>query len=94
MVIAWKDKYGTKYAINEIDDRYLMNILNALKRGIGDKYFVDYNIISNLVDEAFNRGLLTKDEAEDMLGEIFDVWEMIEAEIDYDLDDMIYGDND
>lgn len=71
---AWIDRNGRRYWMSEIDDRYLLNIINSLKSWTGDKHFVTDEKIEDLCEEAFKRGLMSAEEAHDKYDEILCVW--------------------
>lgn len=55
--VAWIDRFGNKYTMDELSDRYLLNILGFLCRGGGYVHFLTEERITNLFNEAARRGL-------------------------------------
>jgi len=55
--IAWVDRDYNKYTLEEISNRYLMNILRFLCRGGGYTDYLDKDKIQTLFDEAEKRGI-------------------------------------
>jgi methyltransferase-like protein len=55
--VAWVDKKGKQYAMNEIKDSHLLNIISFMCRGGGYVSFLDTEKISNLFTEAASRNL-------------------------------------
>lgn len=96
-MIFWIDKSNKKYFKKEIDDAYLMNIAKALTKGIGNSYFVNNRVIQEVMEECFNRGLLTSEEAFDMIEKAKYAFEQrnsyeynqIKADIEYE--ERVYG---
>ena len=92
-MIFWIDKNLKQYYKKEVDDNYLMNIAKALTRGVGDTSFVlSGNVISNIYEECFNRGLLTAEQAHGMEEDAYnaferkemDEWDRLRGEIEYE----------
>ena len=75
-MIFWIDKNLKQYYKNEIDDKYLMNIAKALTRGVGNIDFCTQgDVVSNIFEECFNRGLLTAEKAHKMEEDALDAFE-------------------
>ena len=62
-MIFWIDKNQRRYWKSEVDNQYLMNIANALTKGIGNPDFCTSERIDNIFEECYLRGLMTSDEA-------------------------------
>lgn len=54
---VWVDINGKEYSIEEINDRYLLNILKFISRGGGYTYFMSDEMITKLYKEANRRKL-------------------------------------
>lgn len=99
-MIFWIDKNYKRYFKKEIDDNYLMNIAKALTRGVGDSNFVNSEIIQDVMEECFNRGLITSKEAMDMIDKAENAferreicqWERLLGEIEFE--EHAYGSDD
>ena len=96
----WIDKNHKRYFRKEIDNKYLMNIAKALTRGVGDSNFVNQRVIEDIFEECFNRGLITSEDAFDMIEkaenafEIREIaqWERLRGEIEFE--EHAYGSDD
>lgn len=55
--IAWVDREQNELTMDQISDRYLLNILGFLERGGGYTHFLDEDKIRALFSEANKRGL-------------------------------------
>lgn len=62
-MIFWIDKDNRKYWKSDVNNEYLMNIANALTKGIGHADFCTAERIDNIFEECYLRGLMTSDEA-------------------------------
>ena len=62
-MIFWIDKNYRRYWKSEVDNRYLINIANALTKGTGHIDFCTAERIDNIFEECYLRGLMTADEA-------------------------------
>ena len=96
-MIFWIDKSNKKYFKKEINDTYLMNIAKALTRGNVYSYFVNDRVIQEVMEECFNRGLLTSEEAFDMIEkaryafEQRNFYEYNQTKADIEYEERVYG---
>jgi len=75
--VFWKDSNGKLYFNDEVNYVYLKNICKAIPEGKGDKNFMsdngkdkEYTRVKAIYTEAVNRGILTVDEAEELLNRV------------------------
>lgn len=54
---VWQDINGNKYELEDIDNRYLLNILRFIQKGGGNISFLDDRKIKKLYNEAIKRKL-------------------------------------
>lgn len=86
---VWKDRIGNLYCLDDIDDRYLSNIINFLKRGGGHHKFLDKTKIKRLYEEAIKRNLKIDVKLEDLITIHRDVVERMELAECFNWYDML-----
>lgn len=69
---VWCDINGKKYILQEIDDRYLLNILKFIARGGGYTDFLSEEKIKKLYNEATRRNIKHNLKLKDLLNEFYD----------------------
>ena len=72
-MIFWIDKNKRRYWKSEVSDQYLINIANALVKGIGHIGFCTAERIDNIFEECYLRGLMTSDEAHEKCAKAINV---------------------
>lgn len=83
---AWIDIDFNEYTMDEITDRYLLNIIKFMAKGGGYNDFLTYEKRQDLVDEAIRRGLIKDSVDSELSGvavtdsqiqELFESWSSI-----------------
>lgn len=72
--ILWRDADSTSFTAENISDNFLGAIVNDLLDGKGDKTFVNYDTIYNILEECNKRNILTGVAAVALFREICSVW--------------------
>lgn len=86
---VWKDRTGNLYCLDDIDDRYLSNIINFLKKGGGYHEFLDRTKIKKLYEEAIKRNIKIDVQLENLIAIHRDIVERMELAQCFDWYDML-----
>lgn len=98
-MIFWKTK-GRSYWKDEISDEYLLNIVSCLEQGKFSDRYITPEMIDNIFEECFARGILDAETAHKKSSLCIDkFYEKEELRERYEMDaaldsDRFYGDDD